>query len=65
MEELIEIRKSLERRIENYFGDNQKFTGDMGYQDLLEDLENVEEQIEQLDSEKQNHIDNLHNNWDN
>lgn len=52
MEELFERKRNLEERIENYFGDWPKFTGDRGYQDLLVELSEVEEQINQMNSEE-------------
>lgn len=33
-------------RLDGYFGNEQKYSGDRGYQDLLDELEDIEEQIE-------------------
>ena len=48
LNELIELKKVLENKLENYFGDEQKHSRDRGYQELLEELENIEEEIENL-----------------
>jgi len=46
--ELIEIRNRLENRINNYFKGGQVYTGDEGYQDLLVQVEELNEEIEEL-----------------
>lgn len=50
LEELYAIKRNLENRIENYFGDERGHTGDMGYQDLLNDLSDIEDQIDALEN---------------
>lgn len=49
LDELENIRRGLEAKLDNYFGDEQKYSGDRGYQDLLEELEDIEEQIEKFE----------------
>jgi len=50
LEILYESKKYLENRIEEYFGDGQIYTGDQGYQDLLQRLDEIEEEIEELEN---------------
>ena len=50
LEELESIRRGLEMRLDGYFGNEQKFSGDRGYQDLLQELEDIEEQIENYEN---------------
>ena len=52
--ELYEIRRSLENQIEGFFGDEQKYFGDEGYQDLLERLDEVQDEIEELENKENN-----------
>lgn len=47
---LYDIKKNLERRIDDYFGGDKVYHGDQGYQDLLSDLEDIESQIEEVES---------------
>jgi len=51
LDELYQTKRRLESQIDNYFGGGQRFTGDRGYQDLLESLSVVEENIEELERE--------------
>lgn len=51
MDILLDIKKSLENRIDDYF-DGQIYHGDQGYQDLLNDLSDIEERIEELERKK-------------
>lgn len=44
------LKKNLERRIDDYFGGDKVYHGDQGYQDLLNDLEDIESQIEEVES---------------
>ncbi len=37
-------------RLDGYFGNEQEFSGDRDYQDLLEELEDIEEQIENFEN---------------
>jgi len=46
-EELKQYYRRLEGRIDDYFGGEQKHVGDQGYQELMQDLENVEEVLEE------------------
>ena len=46
--ELYERKRILEERIENYFGNEQVHTGDRGYQELLQELEAVNEELDDL-----------------
>ena len=49
LDELYERRSDLRERMRNYFdGDNNPNHGDRGYQDLLEQLEEVEISIEEI-----------------
>lgn len=50
LEELESIRRGLEMRLDGYFGNEQEFSGDRGYQDLLEELEDIEKQIENFEN---------------
>ena len=54
MNELYEIRTSLENQIESFFGDEQNYFGDEGYQDLLERLDEVNSEIEELENKENN-----------
>lgn len=47
IDELFERKRDLEERIANYFGDEEGHTGDRGYQELLNELEEVNDQIGQ------------------
>lgn len=48
MSELEKKKRRIEDKIENYFGEGEpKHTGDRGYQDLLNDLEEVNREIEE------------------
>lgn len=46
------IKRGLERRIDDYFGGGQKYSGDQGYQDLLQDLDEVENAIDDCSNKK-------------
>jgi len=50
LEELKEIKKRLENKIENFF-DGEIYSGDQGYQELLCYLEEIEEEIERIENE--------------
>ncbi|NPV12908.1 MAG: hypothetical protein HPY57_14145 [Ignavibacteria bacterium] len=47
LDELLAYKRKLENKIDDYFSDGHKYTGDQGYQDLLEDLDAVEEAIKE------------------
>ena len=51
LEELYITRQNLEDRIEDYFDGGTIYHGDEGYQTLLWDLEQIEEDIERLEQE--------------
>jgi len=54
MSELQDRKRRLENKIENFFGEGeQKHTGDRGYQDLLNDLDEVNEEIEESENEEE------------
>jgi len=59
IDELYNLKSRLEERLEKYFGDDQRFTGDEGYQDLLCRLEDVEEEID--NRELKNNESNMNN----
>lgn len=46
LEDLYDTKRYLENKIENFFGGEQVYHGDRGYQDLLCDLDEVDEEIE-------------------
>ena len=49
LDELFERKSSLNDRIENFFGgDDNPHYGDRGYQDLLEQLDEVETEINEI-----------------
>ena len=46
LEDLYNSREAVEKRIDNFFGvDDTFYAGDQGYQDLLEDLGNIQDSI--------------------
>lgn len=46
LEDLYKMRSSVEESIDNFFGEGETvYTGDQGYQDLLEDLEHIQDEI--------------------
>jgi len=45
LDELYSRKMSLESRIDNFFGSGQRHEGDHNYQQLLEELSDVEELI--------------------
>ena len=49
LEDLYDIRENLNNKIENFFDGSQTYTGDQGYQDLLEYLDGIETEIENLE----------------
>jgi len=52
LEELKEIKRILENKIENFFNrTGTRYTGDQGYQDLLCELDKIEEQIDEIENE--------------
>ena len=51
LDELFERQSNLEERIANFFNGGEVYSGDRGYQDLLEQLDEVEEQINDLNDE--------------
>ena len=51
LEDLYRTRRHLEDKIENFFGGGEVYHGDRGYQDLLSDLDDIEEQIEELEKD--------------
>jgi hypothetical protein len=48
LEELYNSKRRLENKIDNFLSEIGNHTGDPYYQDLLEDLDMVEEEIEEL-----------------
>ena len=46
-DELEHAKRNLERRIDDYFDGGQVYSGDQGYQDLLNQLSDLEDEIEQ------------------
>lgn len=48
--ELYDRRRELAEQISTYFGDEEPNDGDGGYQDLLEQLNSIEEQINELNN---------------
>jgi hypothetical protein len=51
LSELYDRRRELAERISNYFHGSEVFEGDRGYQDLQEQLSNVEEQINEFNND--------------
>jgi hypothetical protein len=53
MEELYERRRNLQKRIDNFFGDDEGNVhyGDRGYQDLLESMVELEMEIKREEDE--------------
>jgi len=50
LHELFDRRRELEERKNNYFGDDEEiFEGDRGYQELWEQLDEVNEQINEIE----------------
>jgi len=50
LDELYVLKSNLEDRIENFFGDEPSpHYGDRGYQELLEDLSDINERIDELE----------------
>lgn len=64
---LNEAKRNIERKIENFFdGDRSPNYGDRGYQDLLERLDEIEQEIAETSTElikweELNNINNRHN----
>jgi len=55
LDNLLELKKSLEQNITDYFGDNENpHYGDKGYQDLLGELSAVNERISEIYDEEEN-----------
>ena len=53
LDDLFEMRRNVEDRISNFFGDDENpHYGDRGYQDLLEEADNLTEQIRELMNEE-------------
>lgn len=46
--ELYDRRRAIENRIDSYFGGDTVYTGDRGYQELLEELSEIDTEIEYL-----------------
>jgi len=57
LDDLYNSRRNLNDRIDNFFGGGQVYHGDRGYQDLLEDLEDVENEIEKYENFSYNEND--------
>ncbi len=49
LDELYNVKRNLENKIENFFDGEQKYSGDRNYQSLLERLEDVEDQIMEIE----------------
>lgn len=52
LDTLYEMKRNLENKIENFFGDGQIYNGDRNYQILLEILQKVNEKIETISNTK-------------
>ena len=50
LQDLYNTKRILENKIDDYFGNGQIHTGDRGYQDLLNDLDNNEEEIKEIET---------------
>jgi len=50
LDELYNSKSKVEKEIENFFDGGLEFTGDRGYQDLLELLNEINEEIEELEN---------------
>jgi len=46
LDDLYERLRSLEDRRDNFFDDGEHYPGDRGYQDILEQIDDVESQID-------------------
>lgn len=51
LSELYNRRKKLANKIANFFHGGQVYEGDRGYQDLLQELDSVEEQINDFNND--------------
>ena len=49
--DLYETKRNLEDRIDNFFGGDTVYSGDRGYQDLLERLDEINSEIEELENQ--------------
>jgi len=50
IDDLYKTIRNLEDKTDDYFGDHDiKHTGDRGYQDLLQDIDDVQEEIDRLE----------------
>ena len=49
--ELYNRKVIVEGNISNYFGGDEPYYGDQGYQELLQELEDINEQIEELEDQ--------------
>ena len=46
LEDLYKVRGAVEESLDDFFGEDDTFyAGDQGYQDLLEDLSNIQDSI--------------------
>lgn len=62
LEELYSLRRKIEDRLEKYVGDERGFhTGDSGYQEMLDDLDDIEYYIEKKESTPKNNENKMEN----
>lgn len=52
--DLYETKKYLEDKIDDFFGGDTIYSGDRGYQDLLERLDEINSEIDELENKEQN-----------
>lgn len=49
LEDLYKVRTTVEETLDNFFGEDDDFySGDQGYQDILEDLSNIQDSINEI-----------------
>jgi hypothetical protein len=62
LEELYDMKRRMEDSLEEWIGDDRSFhTGDQGYQDKLEDISYVDDEIEKRESKSNERMNNLMN----
>jgi tetrahydromethanopterin S-methyltransferase subunit B len=50
LDNLYERLRTLEDRRDNFFDDGEHYPGDRGYQDILEQIDDVESQIDEYEN---------------